>query len=233
MSVVGEKASATPLIAVSQLSRRFGSTWALRGVDLYVTRGERVLLVGPNGAGKTTLLKVLATLLRPTSGSVKLFGFDATYYREAIRPRLSLLGHTPFLIEELTVRENLQLYAALYDKPQRVNKLMDVLDLGALADKRVSALSRGQAQRVGLARALVNDPELLLLDEPEAGLDQLAFGRLSELLAWDKDRTLLVSTHQWERYQGIVGRAVVMERGRVVADVPAEEVNTLLPAGRV
>ncbi len=195
--------------------------------------GERIMLVGPNGAGKTTLLRVLATLLRPSSGQVHLFGLDAFRNRDAVRPRLALLAHMSFLVDELTVEENLRLYAALYGRADRVQDLIAALDLRDLAHRRVSALSRGQVQRVALARALINDPELLLLDEPETGLDLLAFRTLSELLTSDRRRTVLISTHQWERYEGIVARALVMERGRVAADVPAAEMPNLLPAGKV
>jgi heme exporter protein A len=233
VTAVGEgRQSATPLIVVSQLSKRFGSTWALKGVNLSVMSGERVLLVGPNGAGKSTLLRVVATLLRPTSGHVRLFGLDAFRHRDAVRPRLSLLGHIPYLVEELTVKENLEMYSVLYGRPGRAEEVLALLELDSLAGRRVSGLSRGQVQRVGLARALINDPELLLLDEPETGLDQISFGALSKILAADSQRTVLLSTHQWERYQGIVGRAVVMEGGRVVGDVPAQEMQGLLPAGR-
>ncbi len=215
---------AAPLVVTSQLSRRFGTTWALRGVTVEIQPGERVLLVGPNGAGKTTLLKVLATVLRPTSGKVYIFGLDAERHRKAIRPRLALLGHTPFLIEELTVAENLRLYATLYGAGPRTMWVVEELELGPIINKRVGSLSRGQVQRVALARALINDPELLLLDEPETGLDQTAFQALCKAIS-QVGSTLLLSTHQWDRYTDILGRALIMEDGKIVADVSAAELG--------
>ena len=199
------------------LSKRFGPHQALAPLDLALEAGEALAVLGPNGAGKSTLLRLLAGLARPSAGSLEIG--DATAGRMARRRAIGLVGHATFLYPTLTARENLVLTARLFglDAPaERAARMLREERLDAVAERRVGALSRGQAQRVAIARALIHDPALLLLDEPWTGLDPRAAGRLSERLAGlhRAGRTLVVVTHDLARIAGLATRGLVLVRGR-------------------
>lgn len=165
------------------LGRRWGGRWILRGVDLRVEPGRRLAVVGPNGAGKTTLLRMLAGLLRPTVGTIRLHG-TAPESGAAYRRRIGYLAHEPLLVPELTARENLRVLAgACGVPPGRADGWLERVGLAARADDPVRTLSRGQRQRLALARALLHGPELLLLDEPHTALDAPGRRLLADLLA--------------------------------------------------
>ena len=180
------------------VTRLFGASPALVRVDLSIQRGEAVVLRGPNGAGKSTLLRVVATSLSPTYGGGSVFGFDLATQREEIRRRCELLTHRTRLYEELTARENLELFARLLDIPAaRVDDALERVALADASSDRVRTLSAGMRQKVAVARAIVRDPELLLLDEPTTGLDDAA-RRVVERLILDAagdGRTLVIATH--------------------------------------
>jgi heme exporter protein A len=204
------------------LGKAFGHTVALREVDLRVGWGERVVLFGPNGAGKTTLLRLLAMLLRPSTGELRLAGHDPDGAGPALRRLVGFLGHQPALYPDLTVAENLAFYARLYrltDAPKRAGELVGRLGLSRRQGDRAGALSRGLQQRLGLARALLADPPIVLLDEPDTGLDAPGLDLLGELLA-APGRTVLLSTHDRELGRRVCGRAVVLGAGSVVSDGP-------------
>jgi heme ABC exporter ATP-binding subunit CcmA/heme exporter protein CcmB len=214
-----------PLLEAGGLVRRYGQTYALRGVDLTVGSGERVALLGPNGAGKTTLIRVLATALRPAAGTLLVGGLDAA--RDAARARrlIGLVGHQTYLYADMTVRENLRFYGQLYSvQPleSRIDAVLDAVHLEGRADDLVRTLSRGLQQRASLARAILHRPSLLLLDEPETGLDDAAQRDLGHLLtAWARDGgAVVVATHRLEWAQPLADRAVVLEAGRVVDAFP-------------
>ncbi len=205
----------------------------LRGIDLAVGPGECVAIFGPNGAGKSTLLRVLAGLLRADSGSVELFGrtlpADA-----ALRQRIGYLGHDAFLYRDLDARENLAYYGRLFGvrDGERAARLIAEVGLERVATRRVGSYSRGMLQRLGLARALLHQPELLLLDEPLTGLDpqgaELLTGMLRELRT--AGVTVLMATHDVERALEAATRALILGRGRVVwdgGDGPAPDAATL------
>jgi ABC-type multidrug transport system ATPase subunit len=202
------------------LEKRFGGTPAVHGVDLRVGWGERVVLLGPNGAGKTTLLRLLALALRPTAGQLRLGGHDPAAAGPALRRHVGFAGHQAALYPDLTVAENLELHAALFGvahAARRVALLLERFGLGARRGDRVRHLSRGFQQRAALARALVHDPPILLLDEPDAGLDAAALDLVAGLLS-EAGRTVVASTHDrtWgRRVTDGGGREVVLERGRV------------------
>ncbi len=219
-----------PFVDVAGLRRRFGGAEALRGVSFRLERGDVLALFGPNGAGKSTLLRILSTLLPPSAGSVRVDGVDIRRDPDRIRARLGMVSHQTFLYGDLTARENLEFYAGLYgvrDPGARAEALLDLVGLGARADSRVADLSRGMQQRLAVARALVNDPDLLLLDEPFTGLDEHAAGRLAEHLALlhDQRRTVILVTHNLRRGLEAATRVGVLVAGRLVFLAARQDVS--------
>ncbi|GAC1315759.1 MAG: ABC transporter ATP-binding protein [Chloroflexota bacterium] len=203
------------------------SSAALRDITLDIELEQRLLLAGPNGAGKSTLLRVFAGLTRPTSGTVAVM--DQPVARA--RPRVGVVAHATYLYDELTARENLRLYAELYgvlDPPARADELLAQLGLSHLGDQRVGALSRGQQQRVALARAVVHEPQILLLDEPDTGLDRAGIEMLVDL-ACIPGRTVLVTTHDLAHGAQLADRVAVLAHGQIVHCQPlaAADVSSL------
>ena len=198
-------------ISVRRLTRRFGSTRALAGINLEIAAGEVVVAFGHNGSGKTTLLKVVAGLLRPTSGEVLVAGRAP----RAVRGRLGFLGHDLYLYPHLTAMENLAFFARLYDVPAGVaDRALAAVGMAHKRDALAHTLSHGEGQRVALARATLHDPDVLLVDEPFSGLDEASAAALPELLVRE-GRTLVVATHDVERGKAIADRIVVLDQGRV------------------
>ncbi len=199
------------------LMRRFGPLTALHPLDVDVSAGETLAVLGPNGAGKSTLLRMVAGLARPSSGEVSVGGSNGQ--RAAHRRQVGLIGHQTFLSPALTVRENLMLAARLHglgDVGARAARGLAALDLDEFAERRAGTLSRGLAQRAAIARALVHDPALVLLDEPFTGLDPRASARLADLLRAlpAEGRSLLLVTHDLARAAELADRAVVLVHGR-------------------
>ena len=212
----GRKDAAVRLRGVTRL---FGASPALVRVDLSIERGEAVVLRGPNGAGKSTLLRVVATALSPTYGGGSVLGFDLATEREEIRRRCELLTHRTRLYEELTARENLALFARLLGIPEaRVDEALERVGLGDAAGERVRTFSAGMRQKVAVARAIVRDPELLLLDEPTTGLDDAARHVVERMIldAAAGARTLVIATHQPVAPE-LGARVVTMRDGSVQA----------------
>jgi heme ABC exporter ATP-binding subunit CcmA len=194
----------------------FGSHVALGPVDLRLAAGERLAVLGDNGAGKTTLLRILATAARPASGSIELFGMDASRRRERVRARLGYLGHQPGLYPALTARENLEFFATLRDVDGgRVTEALAATDLEAVAGNRVEMLSRGQQQRLALARTILHDPKLLFLDEPDASLDTPGRALLGPLM---EGRTVVMATHDRPLARELCGRGLLLKAGRDAGD---------------
>jgi heme exporter protein A len=178
------------------LARHYGERTALSGVSLTLAEGQTLVVFGANGAGKTTLLRVLATLLRPHEGQVRVLGSELPAQSWAVRGRIGLLGHEPLLYRELTARENLRFHARLHGlAPARVEELLDAVQMRDRADEAVRLLSRGMVQRVAIARAVLHDPELLLLDEPRANLDPAAAELVEPLIGAASGRTRVISSH--------------------------------------
>jgi len=205
-------------VLLSNVTRVFGATPGIVRVDLAVRRGETVLIRGPNGAGKSTLLKVIATALSPTYGSGTVVGFDLEGHRDAIRRRTELLGHRTRLYEDLTAAENLRFVCRMIGLDGgRVPEALERVGLAAAADERVRGFSQGMRQRVAVARALVREPELLLLDEPYAALDVGARRTVDAAIRETTGRggTVLLATHD-PSASAVAGRTVVMEAGRIV-----------------
>ncbi len=208
--------SSEPLIRCAALVRRFGERRALAGLDLEVAAGETVVVTGPNGAGKTTLLRVLATVLRPTSGEVTVGGHMLPREATRARPAIGYIAHEPLVYPGLTARENLELFAALYDVDAgRVGPALELVGLGRRSDDLAGEFSRGMLARLAIARATLHDPELLLLDEPTAGLDTDGHAVLVELLERRRGRTALIATHEPERFAAFETRRIAVDGGKV------------------
>ncbi len=212
---------APPAAVVARgLARHYGPRRALDGVDLDVPQGAFLTLFGPNGAGKTTLVKTLATLTRPSSGSLAIFGVDPRREPDAIRRRIGLVGHAGFLYDGLTGRDNLAFFAGLHDLDDadlRVEEMLARVGLSDRADDPVRSYSRGMRQRLSIARALLNDPDLVLLDEPYTGLDQSASRKLRDILGNIRSRggTVVMVTHHLEEGLWLSTRIGIMVEGRI------------------
>lgn len=210
-------------VAAVGVARHFGRRKALSQITLTCEAGEIVGLLGPNGAGKSTLLSVLATLAAPSSGRVEYGEVTPDDCGADIRRRIGLLGHDLFLYPELTARENLAFFAALYglaDAAGAVSRALDAAGLSSRADDLVQGFSRGMRQRLALERALLHDPRLILLDEPFTGLDPTSAERLAaqvRALA-AAGRAVVLVTHDLARAAALGGRALLLVRGRVAFD---------------
>jgi heme exporter protein A len=205
-------------IAARGVERRFGPVRALRGVDLDVARGETLAIFGSNGAGKTTLLRVLAGLLRASAGDVRVLG-QPVPGDAPLRRRLGVLAHEPFVYSDLSAAENLFYYARLYGirSRERVDALLAEVGLRDAAARPARTYSRGMLQRLSLARAVLHEPDLLLLDEPFSGLDATGAEVLGSVLARLRARgaTVVLTTHDFDRGLAAATAAVVLHRGRV------------------
>jgi len=218
------------MIRIHNLTKSFGPRAALAGVNLHVEPGEFVALVGPNGAGKTTLLRILATLTRPTSGTVRIAGLDPNRTGEEVRRRIGFLSHRTLLYDDLTAEQNLRFYARMYeldDGPTRITDLLEQVGLTARRNDLVRTLSRGMQQRLAVARAMLHRPQVLLLDEPYTGLDPNAAQVLTNLLTRlaGEGRTVLLTTHNLERGLALGSRVIVLARGRLVYDERREAID--------
>lgn len=210
-------------IEVEGLTKAFGSFYALKGVDLRVPRGEFLTLLGPNGAGKTTLIKILATLSQPTAGFVSVAGVDLKTHSVDVRSVLGVISHQIYLYEDLTAEENLRFYGKMFGVANVETRIEDLLRSVGLYKRRhdpVRTYSRGMQQRLSIARALIHDPEILLLDEPDTGLDQHAADMLGNMLR-DLNvpgRSIVMTTHHLERGIEMCDRVAILAGGRIVFD---------------
>jgi ABC-2 type transport system ATP-binding protein len=220
-----------PVIVVDGLSRHFGEVVAVDHLELEVYPGEVFGFLGHNGAGKTTTVRLLNGVLAPDGGTVRVLDLDPVDDGPALRRRTGVLTETPSLDERLTGRENLEIYAELYDVlrakvPGRVSFLLETFELDHRADDKVGGYSRGMKQRLALARALLHEPEILFLDEPTAGLDPVATRRVHDMvtrLSHKEQRTVFLCTHNLAEAQKLCARVAVLEQGRLVAlGTPAE-----------
>ena len=219
------------MIQTKELTRKFQKLTAVSSVDLHVPRGTIFGFIGPNGAGKTTTLRMLATLLRPTAGTITIDGHDATVEPELICRKLGYLSDSFGLYEDLKVWEYLDYFCGAYCVPSPATKVEEVLDIVQLTHKKdelVGRLSRGMKQRVGIARMLVYEPKLILLDEPANGLDPLARISLRELLKKLRAQgvTILVSSHILTELSDFCDTVGIMELGRLIAAGSIEEILT-------
>ncbi len=213
------------MIHAAKLVKAFGRRPVLRGVDLEVPAGQSVALFGPNGAGKTTLIRIIAGLSKLTSGRVLLGGQDVQKAGPALRRYIGFVSHNPLVYDSLTAEENLLFFGRMYDVPDLQPRIVAVLEQVGLAGRRkdvVRTYSRGMIQRLAIGRAILHDPPILLLDEPDTGLDQQAADMLRNLLVelGSGDRTVLLTTHNLERGIEWADRALILNGGRVRFDQP-------------
>ncbi len=198
------------------LTRRYGERLALADLTFTLEAGQTLAVLGPNGAGKTTLLRLLSTLLRPHSGELRVLGHPLPQEGWAVRGRIGLLGHEPLLYRELTARENLAFHAALHGvEAGRAEQLLSAVGMERRADEPVRTLSRGMVQRVAVCRALLHDPELLLLDEPRANLDPAASELVEPLIGRASRRTRVIVSHDPAGLLAEADLVLGLVRGRV------------------
>ena len=215
-----------PALRARGLEKRFGRVEALRGVDLELGRGRSIAVLGPNGAGKSSLLRILAGLARPTAGTLHIDGH--TQGSVAARSRVGFVGHATLLYADLTARENLVFagrMTGVRNAANRAEQLLEEEGLAAVADRRAGTFSRGMSQRLAIARSLMHDPKLVLLDEPFTGLDRRSTQRLTERLARmpSEGRSLVLVTHDVRHVRPIADRAVVLAQGRVVHEATGDD----------
>lgn len=220
------------------LCKRFGRFEALAGVTFEATSGEILGLLGPNGAGKTTAMRILGTLLRPTSGTAEVCGHDVERDSHAVRAAIGVLPENAGLYGRLTAREILRYHGALYGLSERrlrerIDWLVELLDLGAFIDRRAEPFSKGMKQRVCLARALIHDPAVLILDEPTAGLDVLAARSVRAAIRRlaVEGRCVLMSTHLMVEAERLCDRVAIILGGRIRAEGALDALRSAEDAG--
>lgn len=210
------------MISLDSVSKKFSRFTALDSVSLEVKEGDAFALLGPNGAGKTTLVKILSTLLKPSSGAVRIAGFDAMVEKEEVKKVIGVVSHNPFLYNELTARENLEFFAELFEVEPETEKLLAKVALEDKTDVLVSSFSRGMKQRLAIARALIHNPRLLILDEPTSGLDITSRSRFYSLMnSLRGGKTIFLTTHYLEEAELLCSKCAVINRGKI-----AEELET-------
>jgi ABC-2 type transport system ATP-binding protein len=212
-------ANAEPAIIVEALTKRYGDFWAVNGVSFTVQRGEVFALLGPNGAGKTTTVEIIATIRKLTSGTVSVLGMDVTKKKRDIVQRIGVLPQSFSSFDRITVRESIQYYSRLFTgKGTDVDGLLNLANLNDKRDVQFRNLSGGMKQRLGIAIALVNDPEVVFLDEPSAGLDPLARRAVWDVLLGLKSRgkAVFLTTHYMEEAELLADQVAIISRGRLV-----------------
>ncbi len=214
-----------PIIEAHELVKRFDDLEAVKGVSFSIQRGESFGFLGPNGAGKTSTMRMISAVSQPSSGSITIFGLDPAAHGPEIRGRIGVVPQEDTLELELSVRQNLEMFGRYFDLPratlrERASELLDFTQLSERADDKVDDLSGGMKRRLTIARALINRPELLILDEPTTGLDPQA-----RHLLWDRlyrlrreGVTLIITTHYMDEAEQLCERLVVMDRGSIVAE---------------
>jgi sodium transport system ATP-binding protein len=214
------------MIEVDGLTKVLGDSRVLDELSFVAPTGQITGLLGPNGAGKSTTMRVLSTLLRPSEGTARIAGIDVVDDPEGVRRMIGLVTEEPGLYDRLTVREHLDFFGRAQgltgrELDRRIDLVVETLVMGAEVDKRAGTLSKGNRQKVSLARAIIHDPPVLLLDEPTSGLDVMATIGLEDLLAADEvtgDKTVLLSTHRLDEAERLANRIVGIVDGHVVAE---------------
>lgn len=218
------------MIKVKNLVKMFGLKTILRGMDFNVEPGEFVAFLGPNGAGKTTFLRILSSLSIPTYGEVRVAGYYLPKQAAAVRSKLGVLSHQPLLYGDLTAAENLEFFGRMYDVDgleNRIDELLDVVGLKARRNDLVRTYSRGMQQRLAIGRAVVHNPDILLLDEPYTGLDQDASAMLDDVLRLitSEGRTVIMTSHDLVRTEDMASRFDVLSKGKVIASSSKESMK--------
>jgi len=223
-------------IVVEQISKSYGEQKALNNVSFDVNAGEIVGFIGPNGAGKSTMMKIICSLLLPDSGKVMICGHDVSKSSLEIRRKLGYLPENNPLYTDMYVEEYLNYVAAIYMsgkmKKLRVKEVIEITGLAYEKHKKIEALSKGYRQRVGLAQAIVHEPEVLILDEPTSGLDPNQIIEIRNLISnLGKDKTVILSTHIMQEVEAVCKRVIILNKGQIVANDLAENIGDLSTSG--
>lgn len=216
------------VIEVKNLIKRFGHKQVLRKLDFSVPQGEFVALLGSNGAGKTTFLRILSSLSKPNFGEIKIAGFQLPSQAAQVRKKLGVVSHLPLLYGDLSAAENLHFFSRLYGMTSNKSRIEEILSLVGLKTRRndlVRTFSRGMQQRLAIGRAILHDPEVLLLDEPHTGLDQDAANMLDKLLQQvaQSGRTIVMTSHDFPRVADLATRFDVLYRGKIHSSKKAND----------
>ncbi len=228
--------AATNAIVTHKLTKQFGDRKAVDGISLELPQGAFLSIFGPNGAGKTTLLRMLSTVTRPTSGTASICGIDLKENPDAARAHIGLISHQPMLYPDLSAFQNLMLYAELYGVQNAQARVMELLEAVELKHRRydtVRTYSRGMTQRLSIARALINNPAVVFLDEPYSGLDPHAVEVFDQLISSVRqDRSFVMVSHDLQKGYDMCTHALIMAKGREVLfkakeDLPYHELKEL------
>lgn len=209
-----------PAVHLKSTNKTFGNLKALQDIDLKIEQGERILILGPNGAGKSTLLKLVSAQLSPSSGEIKILGFDTREAPREVKKRVGVVGHNSFLYDELTVEENLKFYGGFFDaNAEDIEEAIDIVNLGRWKATRAGHLSHGLRKRGDIARALIAKPKVLALDEFFSGLDAEISHLLIEYLRRYREGTILITSHTAEIAEKVCNRKVYLYEGSLMKDV--------------
>jgi len=237
---MSNEAPPIPAVQTMGLTRTYGAMTALSNLDLTVNKGDLFGFIGSNGAGKTTTLRILATFLAPSAGSAKVLGHDVIKDADAVRHVIGYMPDFFGVYKDMEVTEYLDFFGACYRIPsaQREKTVNDVLELVGLSEKKgslIGALSRGMQQRLGLARVLIHDPQLLLLDEPASGLDPRARIEMMEILRELRrmGKTIIISSHILSELETICNRVCIIEKGKLIYSGPVQGVRDQMSSGLV
>ncbi|HBG70674.1 MAG: gliding motility-associated ABC transporter ATP-binding subunit GldA [Bacteroidetes bacterium GWF2_43_63] len=224
-------------IRVNQVTKVYGEQKALNGVSLEIEKGEIVGLLGPNGAGKSTLMKILTCYIPPTSGQAFVNDMNCADESLAVRSIIGYLPENNPLYYDMYVREFLTFIAGIHnlkDKKSRVDEMIEITGLKPEMHKRIGALSKGYKQRVGLAQALIHNPEVLIMDEPTSGLDPNQIVEIRELIKkLGSEKTILLSTHIMQEVEAICNRVVIIDKGKIVADGKTADLASMFSAAEM
>ncbi len=225
-------------IEINNITKLYGQQKALDNVSLAIDKGEVVGLLGPNGAGKSTLMKILTSFIPPSSGSVQINGLDVEEESLQIRKQIGYLPENNPLYLDMYVKEYLRFVLRIYknikNREQAVNNVIELTGLTPEANKKIGALSKGYRQRVGLAQALIHDPEILILDEPTSGLDPNQLVDIRQIIKdLGKKKTVILSTHIMQEVEAICGRVVIIDDGKIVADDTTSNLSQIAGTGLV
>ncbi|MEE9116162.1 MAG: heme ABC exporter ATP-binding protein CcmA [Thermoplasmata archaeon] len=218
------------MIEIDNVVKEFGRKGVINGIDLRIEKGDYLVILGPNGAGKTTLIKLISTLLRPSSGTIKIDGYDVKEDGVEARRRIGVLGHVSYLYDELSALENLRFYAKMYGVNLGHDEIREILSKVKLAHRMndlVGTYSRGMKQRLAIVRAIIHKPKILLLDEPYTGLDLNGRKILTEMLREFQKQgiTTVMVTHDIERGYELGNRLAVIIDGEIAADLRKEDMS--------
>lgn len=225
-------------VKAENITKYYGRQKALDSVSFEIGQGEVVALLGPNGAGKSTIMKIMACYLPQTSGKMDICGFDTAQYPMDIKKRLGYLPENNPLYLDMYVREHLHFVAGIHrlgrKTKDRIDEIIDLTGLTAEVKKTIGKLSKGYRQRVGLAQALIHDPEVLILDEPTSGLDP---NQLTEIRALVKEigrtKTIILSTHIMQEVEAVCNRVIIINKGKIMADAPTADLRLLNREGAI